>query len=183
MRERIAREGPLSSIAHLSRESVASMSEIVWAINPRRDHLADLVRRMRREAEDVCAPRDIKLTFHAPDEARDLRLGVDIRRDLFLIVKEAINNAARHSRCQQVAIELQVSAPWLTLDIADDGVGFDLVSENDGCGLENMTRRAKALGGELTIRSSINEGTTIHLRAPFTRRRRPLGEESISRPV
>src|SRR5207237_10540269 len=103
--------------------------------------------------------------------------------DLCRSFKEAINNATRHSRCRQVTSELQVSAPWLMLNVADDGVGFDLAGDNDGCGLENMTRRAKALGGELTIRSSINECTTIHLRAPFTRRRRPLGEESVSRPV
>ncbi|HTM24670.1 MAG TPA: two-component regulator propeller domain-containing protein [Vicinamibacterales bacterium] len=176
-------DGALSSIARISRESVASMSDIVWAINPKRDHLIDLVRRMRREAEDLCAARDIMLTFHAPEEERDLRLGVDIRRDLFLIFKEAINNSARHSRCQRITIDLEVTAPWLTLRVADDGSGFDPARSGDGHGLVNMTQRAKTLGGELTIRTGVNAGTSIHLRAPFARaRRRPAGKHA-GRPV
>jgi ligand-binding sensor domain-containing protein len=59
-------------------ESVAAMSDIVWAINPQRDHLIDLVRRMRREAEELFTARDIKLGFQAPGEEQNLRLGVDV---------------------------------------------------------------------------------------------------------
>ena len=174
---------PLSSIARISRESVASMNDIVWAIDPQRDHLVDLVRRMRREAEELFAARDIELTFLAPGEEQDLRLSVDVRRDLFLIFKEAINNAARHSRCKQVAIDFRIDGPWLTLQIGDDGVGFDPSTDSDGHGLENMRRRAAALGGELTVRAVINEGTTILLRVPYARAGRLFGEKSVDHPV
>src|SRR5439155_20780692 len=112
-------DSPLSSIARISRESVASMSDIVWSINPQRDHLIDLVRRMRRETEELFSARDIKLTFQAPGEEKDLRLGVDVRRDLFLIFKEGIKNAARHSRCKQVMISFRIEGPWLKLQMAD----------------------------------------------------------------
>ncbi len=177
------KDSPLSSIARISRESVAAMSDIVWAINPQRDHLIDLVRRMRREAEELFSARDIKLTFQAPGEEKDLRLGVDVRRDLFLIFKEGINNAARHSRCKQITIDFKVDPPWLTLQIADDGIGFDPSTDTDGYGLENMRQRAAALGGDFTIRTGANEGTTVRLKVPYARSRRLVSEKSVGHPV
>jgi ligand-binding sensor domain-containing protein/two-component sensor histidine kinase len=160
-------DSPLQSIARIARESVASMNDIVWAIDPQRDHLIDLVRRMRREAEELFSARDIDLTFQAPGEERDLRLGVDVRRDLFLIFKEAINNAARHSQCHHVEIDFRVDARWLTLRITDDGVGFDPGEDSEGHGLENMRQRAQAVGAEFSIRTRAEEGTAIALKVPY----------------
>jgi signal transduction histidine kinase len=159
------------------------MGDIVWAINPQRDHLIDLVRRMRRHAEDLCAAREIKLTFQAPREEQDLRLGVDVRRDLFLVFKEALNNAARHSQCKNIQVDFRVNAAWLILQIADDGSGFELSGESDGHGLENMRQRAQSLRGEFTIRSAPNEGTRIQLRVPHTRPRRLFAEKRTDHPT
>src|SRR5205814_9313621 len=83
------RQNPLVSIADLARESVASMGDIVWAINPERDSLRDLTRRMRQHAEEVFTLRDIELEFNAPGPERNLKLGAGVRRDLLLIFKEA----------------------------------------------------------------------------------------------
>ena len=176
-------ESPLSSIARISRESVASMNDIVWAIDPQRDHLIDLVRRMRREAEELFSVRDIELTFLAPGEEEDLRLGVDLRRDLFLIFKEAINNAARHSQCHHVTIKFGADSRLLALRITDDGVGFDLNTDGEGHGLENMRQRAAVLGGELLIDTRSGKGTTIDLRLPRTQSRRLFGDKSAAHPV
>jgi ligand-binding sensor domain-containing protein/signal transduction histidine kinase len=174
---------PLSSIARISRESVAAMGDIVWAINPERDHLIDLTRRMRREAEELFAANDIKLSFQAPIAQQDLRLGVDVRRDLFLIFKEASNNSARHSRCTQVAIDLSIDGPWLSLRIADDGVGFDPSIDSDGQGLESMRRRAENLGGKLTIQSNAKDGTTVTLKVPHSPSLRLFGEKWTGQPM
>ncbi len=78
------------------------MSDVVWAINPRRDTLRDTIRRMRQHAEEVFAGRGIDLEFHAPDVDQGLRVPIDVRRDFFLIFKEALNNAVRHSRCRKL---------------------------------------------------------------------------------
>ena len=91
------------------------MSDIVWAINPARDSLLDLTRRMRQHAEEVFTLRDIELRFNAPGADDSVRLGVDVRRDLLLIFKEAVNNAARHSRCSRVEIDLRVEGSRLVL--------------------------------------------------------------------
>src|SRR5213079_1562526 len=92
-------DSALSSIAHISRESVASMPDIVWAINPKRDRLLDLTRRMRSFASDIFTYRNIKFRFRGPDRDRDLKLNPEVRRDVFLIFKEAVNNIVRYSEC------------------------------------------------------------------------------------
>jgi ligand-binding sensor domain-containing protein/signal transduction histidine kinase len=163
------KDDALSSIARISRESVAAMSDIVWAVNPRRDSLRDLVRRMRRHAEEVFVPRDIRLDFRAPEP--NLKLGVDVRRDLFLIFKEAVNNAVRHSGCSRVAIALAVTGQSLEFEIKDNGIGFDPKAESDGQGLTNMRERARKLGGELELISEPSGGTRIRVRVPYARAR------------
>lgn len=154
---------PLSAIARISRESVAAMGDIVWAINPERDSLRDLVRRMRRHAEELTTLRNIGLTFNAPATEQHLKLSVDMRRDLFLIFKEAVNNTARHSRCTQVIVALSIAGTNLALEVADNGVGFDTTDESDGQGLMSMRRRATNLGGELTVESAAGQGTRVRL--------------------
>jgi len=163
------KDDPLSSIARISRESVAAMSDIVWAVNPKRDSLRDLVRRMRQHAEEVFVTRDIRLDFTAPEP--NLKLGVDVRRDLFLIFKEAVNNAARHSACSQVEIAIAITGQSLELEINDNGVGFDPKAESDGHGLTNMRERARKLGGELELTSEQSAGTRIRIRVPYARAR------------
>lgn len=149
----------LTSIAEIARESVSSMNDIVWAISPDHDSLLDLTRRMRQHAEEVFAFREIDLTFNASDSG--IKLSVGMRRDVLLIFKEAVNNAARHSDCSRVAIDFRVDNALLFLRIKDNGKGFAPNSENDGQGLRSMTHRAKILGGELKIDSRTDEGTTV----------------------
>ena len=159
-------DGPLTSIARIARESVGSMSDIVWAINPARDSLLDLTRRMRQHADEVFTLRDIALRFDAPGAHDSVRLGVDVRRDLLLIFKEAVNNAARHSGCSRVDIDLRVEGSRLVLTLADNGVGFDTSLESEGQGLMSMRRRAHRLKGTLEIASSAGAGTTVRLSIP-----------------
>jgi ligand-binding sensor domain-containing protein/signal transduction histidine kinase len=163
---RDSEDGPLSSIARIARESVGSMSDIVWAINPARDSLLDLTRRMRQHAEEVFTLRDIQLQFTAPGADASMRLGADIRRDLLLTFKEAVNNAARHARCSSVAIDLSVRGSRLVLFVVDDGVGFDPSVESDGQGMMSLKRRAHRLEGTLDITSSPGKGTTVTLSIP-----------------
>src|SRR5262249_10555411 len=157
-------EVPLSSIAQISRESAASMGDIVWAINPKRDHLIDLVQRMRKLANEVLGSRGIEHEFIAPVADEDLRLGADLRRDMLLIFKEALNNIARHSNCSTANIELTVESRWLNLRIADDGSGFDATAQLEGNGLASMKRRARGLGGDLKVSSVQGKGTELILR-------------------
>jgi PAS domain S-box-containing protein len=158
---------PLSMIASASHDLVASMSDIVWAINPHKDHLSDLVQRMRRFASDVLSARNIEFHFLAPGAEDDIRLGASIRREVFLIFKESVNNIARHSGCRAADIEFILAKDSIALRLSDDGKGFDLFGESDGHGLFSMRERAKAIGAEFEMASSVGHGTTTTLKVPL----------------
>jgi signal transduction histidine kinase len=162
-----AEGGPLASIARIARESVSSMSDIVWAINPARETLLDLTRRMRQHADEIFTLRNIELRFDAPEARPDLRLGVDVRRDVLLIFKESVNNAARHAGCTRVEIDFRVERSRLLLRVADNGAGFDTSLESEGQGLMSMKRRARRLKGTLDLRSANGLGTTVTLTIPL----------------
>ena len=159
---------PLAVIATASRDLVDSMSDIVWAINPNKDHLSDLVQRMRRFASDLFTARQIEFTFSAPGEEQALKIGADLRRQVFLIFKEAVNNVARHSECTEAQIELRIENRSLTIKVADNGSGLDPADMNEGHGLASMRTRAKELDGELQITSNDGRGTTILLTVPLS---------------
>jgi ligand-binding sensor domain-containing protein/two-component sensor histidine kinase len=156
---------PLSQIATDSREMVASMGDLVWAIDPRRDHLQDLVQRMRRFASDMLTACNIEFRFSVP--ASSLRLSVDQRRHIYLIFKESVNNIVRHSGCTEAEARLTLEANALVLRVHDNGHGLDLQETGQGNGLRGMRARASALGGEVEIAGGPDRGTTVTLRAPL----------------
>jgi PAS domain S-box-containing protein len=158
---------PLRLIATASRELVDSMSDIVWAINPQKDHLSDLARRMLTFASDTFIARNITFDFRAPDEDHDIHLSASLRREVFLIFKETVNNLARHAQCTTVDIEFQINAATLTLITRDNGRGFDVAEHHDGHGLQSMRERATALGGTFEIVSAVEQGTTVKLCVPL----------------
>jgi signal transduction histidine kinase len=157
----------LSLISATSRELVDSMSDIVWAVNPRQDHLVDLVKRMRRFASDVFSAGSIAFRFEAPSDDRNIRVGTETRREVLLIFKEGVNNIARHSECTQAEVELSAQGGWLILKLSDNGKGFDTARSFDGNGLLSMHQRAERLGGELGVVSHDGDGTTLTLKTPL----------------
>jgi signal transduction histidine kinase len=159
--------GSLSTIAGLSRELVDSMSDIVWAINPERDHLADLTQRMRHFASDVFTARGIDFRFHFPDFEQDIRVGANLRRELFLIFKEAVNNSVRHSGCTEAQIDFSVDSSNVLLKIIDNGQGFDVLNKGNGHGLASMRARTEGLSGKFAIESQPGEGTMLAFAIPF----------------
>ncbi len=159
-----------STIAATSRDTVDAMSDIVWAVNPKRDQLRDLVQRMRRFSDDICGAGEIELHFRAPDPGRDLRVGADLRREVFLIFKESINNIVRHSGCSKANVELQIERGWLNLQMSDNGRGCDATRTTDGHGIESMRLRANKLGGSLEVASPTGNGTNVTLRVPLDHR-------------
>lgn len=155
----------LGEIANVSRELVDSMSDVVWLINPKRDQLSDLVQRMRRFAADLLTAKGIELTFQGPDERR-VKVDTNVRRHLFLIFKEAVNNAARHSGCTKADIRFVLDDGHFVLTVKDNGRGFDPDQAVEGNGLINMRERARLLKAMLLVTSDPGSGTTINLRTP-----------------
>ena len=130
-----------------------------------------VAKRMRRFASDVFTSRDIALQFEAPEPDHDFALGADARREIFFIVKEGVNNIARHSACTAAAIILKVQERWLILELRDNGKGFVPSRANEGNGLASMRERARKLGGEFELVSANGHGTTLKLKVPVDRER------------
>ena len=164
----------LTEIAESARGVVASMSDIVWAIDPRRDDLGNVVFRVRQFASDLLGAQGIIWNLQAPEEFDKIRLNPQQRRQIFLIFKEAINNAARHADCNSVWLSLTVVQNQIIAEIRDDGHGFNVPpfpqvhgNGHGGHGLENIRTRAAQLGGNLSIDSSPNRGTRLVVAVPL----------------
>lgn len=161
----------LSRIADLSRELVDGMGELVWALNPQRDQVTDLVQRMRRFASDVLAARGIEFEFYAPAADSDVPIRSDLRRQVYLVFKEAVNNAVRHSACTRAGISISVRDRQFWLDVVDNGHGIAAPIHGfngGGHGLGSMKQRAADMGGALEITSVNGGGTRVSLRVPLS---------------
>jgi PAS domain S-box-containing protein len=157
----------LSKIANASRELIDAMSDIVWAINPQKDHLSDLKQRMRRFAADVLTARNIELDFRAPLDETDIALGANIRREVFLIFKETVNNLVKHSNSTRAQIDFRIADGHLLLSVSDNGQGFDTNGESEGHGLMSIRERTAALGGTIEVTSERGRGTMTSLHVPL----------------
>jgi signal transduction histidine kinase len=156
------------------------MSDIVWAINPDHDRVSNLVHRMRRFATDVLGGQKIALSFRSSVADEDLKVNADVRRQLYLIFKEGINNIARHSGASRVEVELDGTKEGLKLRLSDDGKGFDPAARQDGHGLVNMRRRAAAMGGKVDLESAPGRGTSLTVTVRVGRER-PLSMLRVKR--
>lgn len=151
----------LRKIGAMSRELVTTMSDIVWSIDARNDTAGNLIDRMRDFANSVCSPRQIEVQFEAGGIDPNKRLPADVRQDLYLIFKEAVNNAAKYAEASQLAIKLQNSNGRLKMNIEDDGKGFSAAPRQTGHGLRNMQMRADRLGAKLDVK--MKGGVTVVL--------------------
>jgi signal transduction histidine kinase len=159
----------LEEVARLARTLRESMSDIVWAVDPRRDTLGDLVQRVRQVAYNLFADESVRFELRAPaaEGFERTTLAPDLRRHLLLASKELLSNAARHAGASRVELELALESGSLLLCVADDGRGFDAAAPRSGHGLDGLRERARALRGVLEIESAGGRGTRVRLRVPL----------------
>lgn len=158
----------LDEVARLARSMREAMGDIVWTVDPQRDHLSDLVSRMRQVTYNLLESEGTKVRFEAPEDGEIGRVGLhpERRRQIFLIFKETIANVARHARASNVRVALAREGAGLRLEVHDDGRGFDPAQPGQGNGLPGLRRRAAALGAALAIESAPGRGTRVALIVP-----------------
>ncbi|RIW15776.1 hypothetical protein D0X99_10150 [Algoriphagus lacus] len=154
----------ISKISENSQRMMEAMDDIVWSIKPQNDTMEKLIARMREFANEALESKDILFNMEIDEKVLGMKLSMDARRDLFLIFKEGINNAAKYSKASRLFISFALERSLFILKIKDYGVGFNLNDLDDGNGLENMKKRAANLNGSLTINSKPGEGTELILR-------------------
>ena len=168
VRDRAGLDGPearqLTSVAEAARGMIASLREIVWFVDPAHDRPGAFAARAREAAASLVGPH---AAVEAPDRGRIDAAPLAFRRDVFLVLKEALHNAARHAPGAAVTVRLEETRRAVVLEVADDGPGFVPAAAEGGTGLRSLRHRAEALGGTLGVRSAPGEGTVVTLRAPL----------------
>jgi len=153
----------LSIIGENSREVLSSMDDIIWSVNPKNDSLSNLIVRLREYAIPVCEAKNIMLIMNVEETIYAMKLEMEERKSIYLIVKEAINNAVKYSECKNLMVDF-INNHYLEISIKDDGCGFDTAALTSRNGLINMERRAKQIGATFSVKSESNVGTYILLK-------------------
>ncbi len=163
----------LNQISNNTNNMMEAMSDIVWTINTKNDRFDNVINRMRAFAIEILEPKDCLVNFNASEQLNNLKLDMAQRKNLYLLFKETINNAAKYAQCHNVWIDMFINRNnKLVLKIKDDGVGFATLataSSNDrsesfgGNGLASMRKRANELNGIVKINSEIDKGTEVVL--------------------
>lgn len=157
----------LKHIAESSTELNQRIREIIWAISSESDNIEGLVNFLRRYVSDFGEMHHLDARFAASDDLPDMKLSNEIKRNLFLCVKEALNNAAKYAQASQIDVSIDFKNPEMCLTIKDNGNGFDLEKalNNGGNGLKNIQERLRQIGGNALISSE--KGGEIILKLNF----------------
>jgi signal transduction histidine kinase len=169
-REDIAKPPELAihteKIVSYARATVQALDEIVWAVNPKNDTLDALVGYLNQYASQFFEGTSVRCRLDVPEALSSLVLPAAVRHDLFLVVKEALNNVLKHAQASEVSVAIAESAGVLEIAIEDNGCGFDAASSGGsraGDGLNNMRTRMAKIGGGFSLASLPRQGTKLRL--------------------
>lgn len=153
-----------NKIESTSRDMIQNMSDIVWSINPNNDTMEKLIYRLQQFCNDVFDKPGIQHKFNIDEEVKSKVLNMQLRRDIFLICKEIINNAAKYSKATNFNLSLSLKQKTIILTANDNGIGFDENIVSKGNGLMNIRQRVNAYHGEVNLTS--DNGTTWRITIP-----------------
>jgi len=144
------------------RQVVNSVDEIIWAINPRNDNVRYLVDYLSQFAVEFLHAANIRCRVNLPEQFPDRAVSPEARHNLFMVVKEALNNVARHARASEVKLRVTTTDERIEIAIDDNGQGFAHSPDNARSdGLRNMRQRMEEIGGQLILESKPGSGTQI----------------------
>ncbi len=153
----------LARIGETSRELIDALGDIVWSVNPRYDTLQDVIRRLVHFGEEVCETRGIAFETVIAPELQKLTLSLEHRRDLYLLFKEAITNAVRHSGADRLVFALRNTSDGVAITLRDNGRSFVSSATPEGHGAYSMRERAARLGAQLRHSAQPGEGTSVEV--------------------
>jgi signal transduction histidine kinase len=140
------------------------MDDIVWSINPKNDSLENLLIRIKRFATQLFEAKEIDYAIEIDEHIAEVKLPMDYRQHIYLILKEAINNLVKYSQATKAEIKVCCNNNLLKLYVSDNGKGFMQQKSITGNGILSMKSRALLMNAELIINSELNKGTEILLK-------------------
>jgi signal transduction histidine kinase len=160
----------LDEIAESARGLVDALGDSIWSIDPRRDDVQSLLLRARHFAAAIFEAQSISIDVQFPPEVAALRLHPERRRELYLILKEALNNAAKHAGARHVSVVAHAAEHNLRITVKDDGNGTAAAAaprEDGGRGIASMRERARRMDGTLEIVAQHGQGTSVTVAVPL----------------
>jgi ligand-binding sensor domain-containing protein/two-component sensor histidine kinase len=153
----------IEQIKDAVQQAGESMDDIVWSVNPANDKAADTFARIRKFTTELAELKGVNCKMDIEDPGEDLSLTMELRRDLYLICKEAVNNALKYANCSEINLAIRIQKKYLHLQISDNGKGFDtaVLPENKRNGIPNMKHRTQKHKGSFSIKSITGNGTMI----------------------
>jgi signal transduction histidine kinase len=159
----------LVQICEEARGLLSTMDEILWAVNPRRDTLRDFAAYVCKYAQEFLAPTKIQCLFEVGPEMSAAAFDLPLRRSLLMAIKEALNNAAKHSGATELRLGIHWQSQRLVVAVQDNGKGFDMgVVKSGRNGLANMAQRLDELGGCCLITSQPDRGCRVEFSVPLS---------------
>ncbi|WP_238805551.1 tetratricopeptide repeat-containing sensor histidine kinase [Emticicia aquatica] len=153
----------MQQVSNDSREVIDKMDDIIWTINPENDAFYNLETRLKSFAIPLFESKDIEFKFEFSPELESVKIDMGKRRDIYLILKEAINNLIKYSQCKNAIIQGTIFNNKLIMSVIDDGIGFETNANLGKNGQKNIKNRAKKIGGRLLVDSIIGKGTLVKL--------------------
>jgi signal transduction histidine kinase len=154
----------LNVISDNASEMKEDMSDIIWAINPGNDSFGKLLKKLEIYLKDITAAAGIDFQMQVNENIPSEKLNMQQRRNVYLICKEAVNNAVKYSSATTIGLNFKMKDNYILIVIKDNGSGFDIHKTSEGNGLLNMKLRAKEIGGLFFIESDPGKGTAIELK-------------------
>ena len=140
-------------IVNKSGEVIDLMRDVIWSIDTRNDTLESLVDRIHNFALEFLPQKNIKLEFNNQIKDLNIKLKIDIRQNIMMIAKEAINNSVKYSECDVIKIDLSYNNKKFKMKIADNGKGLDFENIKLGNGLKNMRMRAEMIDAVINFKN------------------------------
>jgi signal transduction histidine kinase len=157
----------IKRISEQSKLLMEDMSDMVWSMKGQGQEIMKLDARIKNYGVELLNARNISCKYQIDESAFDGLSQFDARKNVLLMIKEAINNIAKYSMATEAVVEVFRKNNKLHIHIADNGMGFDLNNTTNGNGLKNMSSRVKELGGQLKIETQPGAGTSLTAILPF----------------
>ncbi len=150
-----------------AEEMIGQLELIAWATNPQNDSFKSLCDLMKKYAIPACYAKKIELLFSAETVPALLIIPGNVRKNIFLVFKEGINNILKYSEATACKVEMGIRNHKFMLQVSDNGRGMIHAGKENGSGMQNMKKRAEELGGTLDVSSIPGNGVTILMMIPF----------------
>lgn len=160
-------EDLLNKIEANAKDTLEALDDIIWLVKPSNDKFSNLGSHINEYAIPLFESKEIDFNVNFPDSIAELPLPMEVRRNIFLILKESVNNLIKYSKCTKAGINAEIVDDNILFEITDNGIGFDPEMTTNRNGLKNMRARATRINAVFNINSSQGNGTKISLEVPI----------------